>query len=172
MAAESKKRYFTPGTGGPICEWLERLATKATPFLTGMPANANDEIARWEHTENLGIPSARASSVELGLMVAHGILLMFTGLVIASLLAVFPGQRPVLAFTTAGVVVAINIGNVLHLARWYQARSIRRKQWQQYDHGVRDLESRTLSSDRDVLLQIAAAIPVTIWFILNVRVHG
>ena len=171
MAAENGK-YFTPGTGGPISEGLERLFTKAAPLWMGDRTTADREIARWEHTENLGIPSARAASVEIGLAGAHVLLLIFTGLAMASLLAVFPGQRPLIAYVSVEFIVAINLGNTLHIIRWYQARRIRRRQWQEYDRGRRDLRVRTLSSDRDLLIQLAVALPVTIWVILNVRVQG
>ena len=158
---------FIPGTLGPITEFLLRLVNR---ILGSGPASDSRNV--WAAAARLGKPTRYRSGIELDLLGAHILVVMLMGLV--SAVARIFIQGPSWRFIVYGVIfvgAACIAGDALHYVRYLRALRLERRGYKQWtENRTTHVDEAPLSSDRDFVFQLAIALPVTIWFALNVTV--
>jgi hypothetical protein len=159
---------FIAGTLGPITESLLRLVNRVYG-----PTRVSQSRSVWAATQ-LGMPARHRSRIELDLLGAQILVVMLVGLVAAAA-RVFV-QGPNWRLIVGGVIFLITAGaagGVWHYFKYLRALRLERRGFQQWSQNrTTPIAEAPLSSDRDFLLQLAIALPVTIWFMLNVTVSG
>jgi hypothetical protein len=156
-----------PGTLGPITESLLRLVNRVYG-----PTRVSQSRSVWAATQ-LGMPARHRSRIELDLLGAHILVVMLVGLVAAAA-RVFV-QGPNWRLIVGGVIFLITAGaagGVWHYVKYLRALRLERRGLQRSENWTTPIAEVPLSSDRDFVLQLAIALPVTIWFMLNVTVSG
>jgi hypothetical protein len=121
-----------------------------------------------------GMPARHRSRIEWDLMGAHYIGVMIAGLLAAVARVFLQGQGwRFVVYGLAFVVTLCVAGNALHLYRYLRARRLERRQFQQWvENRDGDVDEAPFSSDRDFVFEIAVAVLVTIWVVLNAAISG